>query len=270
MSLHARASKSVFPTHETQKTTSPWVMRFVPNRPSQGRVICFPHAGSGAAAFRGMTGRFFQDYEMLVVQYPGRETRIREGFTRRMEDMVSGLISALRPFLNGPYMVFGHSMGSKISYETLLRFQAEGMVMPSRYIVSCSPSPFKNLGLEPAYKKPDEEFLAYLMKLGGVPEELVAMPDLLQMVLPILRADFELLDHYRIAANRALLGVPLLAIASPQDHSMRTSDVDRWGEVVAGDCHRLDVQGGHFYFPKINYRFQDILSAWGAGQCTLG
>jgi len=214
------------------------------------RVICLPHAGCGAAAFKTLAGPFFQDRDMVVVQYPGRETRLRDPLTCDMQELVDEILPAVAPYLDEPYILFGHSMGSKVAFELLQRLQNQNRRLPESLIVSCSPAPHRASGLNPAFKQDDAGFLTYLKRLGGVPRELLDVPDLLEMVLPILRNDFELLYRYRATANHRSVACPLYAIASPQDISVRQEDVAYWQE-LAGDVFRLmSLEGGHFYFPQ--------------------
>lgn len=245
--------------HENQSTSNKWVMQFQAHHATAEKVICLPHAGCGAAAFKTLTGNFFHNRDMVVVQYPGRETRMREPFVRDMHDLVDEIVRALIPHMTGPYILFGHSMGSKVVYEVVQRLQAQKERLPEKMVVSCSPAPHRPSGLNNAFQESDDLFLQYLKRLGGVPDELLAIPDLLEMVLPILRADFELLYRYQAPANAEKINCALSAIGSPQDVSVTVQDVAHWQDLCAQTFNLIPVEGGHFYFPNLDVGIDDFI-----------
>jgi len=252
--MQAGGARAIVSAHESRPGSDKRVMYFAAPQASAEikapRVICLPHAGSGAAAFKTLAEPFFQDRDMVVVQYPGRETRLRDPLTRDMQELVDEILPAVTVYLDEPYILFGHSMGSKVAFELLQRLQNQNHRLPESLIVSCSPAPHRPSGLNPAFKQDDAGFLAYLKRLGGVPKELLEVPDLLDMVLPILRNDFELLYRYRATANHRAVTCPLYAIASPQDISVREEDVAHWQELAADTFRLMPLEGGHFYFPR--------------------
>jgi pyochelin biosynthetic protein PchC len=245
--------------HKSYPTHDKGIMAFHAVRPLTHKVICLPHAGCGAAAFKTLSSAFFHDRDMVVVQYPGRETRMRDPFFADMQELVDEIMLGLEPHLNDPYVLFGHSMGAKVAYEVVLRLQTQNKPLPQKMAVSCSPAPHRPSGLNRAFQESDAAFLQYLQRLGGVPDELLAVPDLLEMVLPILRADFELLYRYLAPANAGTISCPLYGIASSEDVSVTPQAVSYWQERAAGTFNRINVEGGHFYFPKLDVCFSDLI-----------
>jgi len=250
--------------HVHQRVNSPWLMHFTQRySPDAPRAICLPHAGCGASAFKSLTSAFFMDYEMLVVQYPGRETRLRDPYVRNLHDMVDAIVDVIVPYLTPPYVLFGHSMGAKIAYELVRKLKVLGHPLPEQLVVSCSPAPHHPVNLDQAYKGSDEEFIAYLRRLGGVPEELLAEKELVAFILPTLRADFELLGNYTTTQNDGPLACPLTAIYSPQDTSVTPEATAKWADLALDSFQHYSITGGHFYFPKQQDTLLDILGADG-------
>ncbi|WP_417831824.1 thioesterase II family protein [Terasakiella sp.] len=245
--------------HDNKSSTNKWIMEFQAHHATAQKVICLPHAGCGAAAFKTLTGDFFHNRDMVVVQYPGRETRMRDPFVRDMHDLVDDIVQALIPHMTDPYILFGHSMGSKVAYEVIQRLQVQKERMPDKMVVSCSPAPHRPSGLNNAFQESDDLFLRYLKRLGGVPDELLAIPDLLNMVLPILRADFELLYRYQAPANAEKIKCALSAIGSAQDVSVKVQDVAHWQDLCAEKFDLIPVEGGHFYFSNLNVGMDDLI-----------
>ncbi|MEO8033728.1 MAG: alpha/beta fold hydrolase, partial [Acidobacteriota bacterium] len=81
------------------------------------RVFCLPYAGGGASAYRTWAAGLPSDIQLCAVQLPGRENRLGEPLYRSATDLVPALVSALRPFLDRPYAIFGHSMGGLLAFE---------------------------------------------------------------------------------------------------------------------------------------------------------
>jgi surfactin synthase thioesterase subunit len=246
---------------QNSRVESPWLLRFTTAALGAPRVICLPHAGSGASAFRNLTHGFFADMEMLVIQYPGRETRLGTPPIGDLNRMAEQIADAVRPFLDRPTMLFGHSMGAKIAYELVRKLRELESPLPERLIVSCSPAPHRAGAIDPAYKGSDDEFLSYLRQLGGIPEELLEVDEMIELMLPVLRADFELLDRYRPPADDGTLSCPITAIFSPEDETVTPADVAMWEELTNLPFQLHSVSGGHFYFPLHNETLPDILAA---------
>ena len=247
--------------YESRYVDTPWFLRFVPALSVDApRVICLPHAGSGASAFKNLTSKFFSNYEMLIIQYPGRETRRNDPFIRNLHQTVAHILDAIQPHLEQSYVLFGHSMGAKIGYELLELMKALQLPLPDHFVASCSPAPHRPFTLDPAYKGSDEEFLNYLLRLGGIPKELLEIDELVALILPILRADFELLDGYHPLDNIGPIGCPVTTIFSPDDASVTAVDTAMWEELSPVSFQHRGISGGHFYFSQCRETLFDILA----------
>lgn len=260
----ARGPAAISSLHRHHRVDSPWFMRFAPHAPGAKRVICLPHAGCGASAFRNLTAGFFSDFEMLIIQYPGRETRLGDPCVCDLHLMVEHIVDAITPFLDQPYILFGHSMGGKIAYELKLKLKALNLPMLENLVVSCSSAPHSQTKISATYKGSDAEFVEYLRKLGGVPDEVLAVDDLMALVLPIVRSDFELLDSYRPTLNVEPLACPVTAIFSPEDVTVQSADTALWKDVAGSSFHHYSVSGGHFYFPLQSETLASVLDAGSA------
>lgn len=108
------------------------------------RLFCFPHAGGGPSFFRPWRAALRPETAVRQILLPGREFRLEEPPFRRIADLVEPLCTALRPYLDRPYALFGHSMGAVVAYEVARRFSGAGVAGPTCLIVSgrrapCSP-----------------------------------------------------------------------------------------------------------------------------------
>jgi medium-chain acyl-[acyl-carrier-protein] hydrolase len=229
--------------------TDPWMPFRQPRPGARRRLFCFPHAGGGAAMYLQWARLMPADTEVCAVQPPGRENRISERAYTRMEPLVDALGRALAPYLDLPFACFGHSMGSVIAYETARRLRAERGLEPLHLFVSARRAPHLRSGEAPSYALPDEEFKAKLRQYGGTPEAVLEHPELMELVLPLLKSDFELNDTYAPSGGEPLR-CPITAFGGREDHMVREEHLDAWREATAA-AFRLEMfAGNHFYVQR--------------------
>jgi medium-chain acyl-[acyl-carrier-protein] hydrolase len=204
------------------------------------RLFCFAHAGGGAAIFRPWRPLLAPHVDALPVILPGRESRVRELPYRRMEQLLDPLCEAIEPYLDRPYAFFGHSLGSIVAYEVARRFTPRCLVVSGRRAPRSATTRrlFSSL--------PDGEFLAEIGQLGGTPPEVLEQTQLIRMLMPALRADFELNEAYRVLPGPRLT-CPLIAYMGTDDPEVDAAELLAWHEESAGEFTMRVFPGGHFY-----------------------
>ena len=227
---------------------TPWlVTRGSESSRARLRLVAVPYAGAGASAFLPWTQLLPPDIELAVVRMPGRENRYREKRLTDMDDVVDQLqqaVSSTEPAL--PIAIFGYSLGSLIAYELAIRLHATG-AGPILLAVGGSDAPHAphpSLGL---YNLDDDAFVAAIRALGGTPDEVFEHAELLKLLLPILRADFELLDGYRSSAHPPL-DCPLVTYQGDSDSELTHAGMAAWAELSTGPHTARHFAGGHFFF----------------------
>lgn len=157
-------------------------------------LFCLPFAGGGASAYNQWAKKMQGKVTVCPVQLPGREERIMEKLYIDMPVMLDDLEEAVREVVDGPYALWGHSMGGKISYELEKRLEAEGYRAKYLFIsgsrIPSIPEP------KPIYHLPDEAFKRELGRFEGTPKEILENQELLDFFLPMLRADFTMDETY--------------------------------------------------------------------------
>ena len=216
--------------------------------PPAARLFCLPHVGGAASEYEPWRGGLGDDVEVCAVELPGRQTRMRERPYDRIGPLVADLAAAIDDELDVPYALFGHSMGALVAFELARRLRAAGAPQPCALFVSGAPGPRLTRDREPLYDAPTEKIVAWLDGLGGLPEELRAEPALLECFLPLIRADFALVDTYRYRAQE-LLECPVVAFAGSDDEAVPLTRVAVWAEETAGRFEYHVLPGGHF-FPR--------------------
>ncbi|HYH78362.1 MAG TPA: alpha/beta fold hydrolase [Longimicrobium sp.] len=222
--------------------------RAVDVRPGAGtrlRLFCFPYAGGGAGAFRGWTAALPPVVEVCPVYLPGRERRFREAAHTRMEPLVEELRHALGPHLDLPFAFFGHSMGAAVAYELARAMEAAG-TPPAHLFVSGRRAPQRPPDRERIHALPDDEFVARLRALEGTPDEVLRDPEMMELMLPVLRADFALSETYRYREGPPL-ACPVSALGGTGDAHVSRDDLLAWRDLTRGFFRLCTFDGGHFF-----------------------
>ncbi len=214
------------------------------------RVFCFTHAGGSASSFVPWAKELAPDIELVAVQLPGRGHRIAEPNLTRAEDLVEELAVDLEPLLDLPYVFFGHSMGSLLAFELARLFRHEAWPMPEKIIVSAFVAPqdlevVSRVNGELIHQLPDRRLIDFVRSLGSkMSSAAFEDPELAALVLPAIRADFELLAEYRCHEEEPL-SVPFFAVAGKHDPLARPALMEPW-RVHARDFTFIVRDTGHF------------------------
>jgi medium-chain acyl-[acyl-carrier-protein] hydrolase len=221
-------------------------LRWATERPGSGlRLFCFPHAGSGPALFMGWAGGLGPDVTVAGVCLPGREHRINEPRIRRMAPLAEALAEELGPDLRQPYAFFGHSLGALIAFATCHHLEAIGHG-PVHLFVSGAAAPHDPRVRTPVHTLDDSALMTHARAFGGLPPAVMAHPDLLRLVLPTLRDDFELAETYRPQPGVAVRA-DLTALGGAHDPSVPAAALRCWRDRTSGRFGVIEMPGGHFY-----------------------
>jgi medium-chain acyl-[acyl-carrier-protein] hydrolase len=217
-----------------------------PNSQARLRLFCFPYAGGTAAVFRNWPRYLPSEIEVCAVQYAGRGGRIAEPLSDDIVAVMNGVYSDLQPLLQKPFAFFGHSMGALVSYEFARRLKREGRPGPFELFVSACIAPQEKLGHEPTYNLPEPEFIADLRRLQGTPAEVLENAELMQFMMPLIRADFKASQTYQYIPGPPL-ECSLGAFAGLTDDTAPREKVETWSEHTRGSFRAQMLPGDHFF-----------------------
>lgn len=207
-------------------------------------VIAFPFAGGSAAVFRGW--RLRHGVGLVPALLPGREKRLSESPHKRILSIVADVADHLPTSAGLPLVLFGHSMGALIAYELALELTRRGDA-PAGLIVSGASAAHLAPTRDPIHQLSDADFAAALRSLGGTPAAVFEHRELLDLLLPMLRADFEAVETYDYSSSNELVACPVAAYAGADDDLATPSAVAAWRDVCAGSCTMTTFTGGHFF-----------------------
>ena len=223
-----------------------WVFYPKLNPMARLRLFCFPYAGGGASAFTSWPSDLPTDVEVCSVQIPGRENRLREPPYTRLAALVQILVETIEPALTKPFAFFGHSMGALISFELTRELQKRRKPSPFHLFVSGHRAPQLADLAPPLHTLLENELLQELSKFNGTPEVILQHKELLQLVLPVLRADLEMCETYIYSSNQPL-ECPISAFGGMQDPRVSRKELATWQEQTCCPFALLMLPGDHFF-----------------------
>jgi surfactin synthase thioesterase subunit len=236
---------------------TPWVIVPAPRPEARLRLYCLPYAGSGAGLYRPWSEQLDERIEVRAISLPGRERRFVEPALTSVKELASLLVAALRPALDPPFAIFGHSLGALIGFETARLLAATGDA-PVRLLVSGARAPDQpNVGGD-FHRMPDDEFKRGVGRLGGTPPELLAHQDFLEMMLPTLRADFTAAEtyHHEVGAGQPF---PITAFGGDRDPIVKPANLERWSAHTTAGFRMHVLPGDHFFVTSARAQLLELV-----------
>jgi medium-chain acyl-[acyl-carrier-protein] hydrolase len=210
-------------------------------------LFCFPFAGGGASFYRPWARLASNRFAIVPVQLPGREERLFDSSFEQMGPLVDAAADALLPFLRTPYALFGHSMGGMIAYELLQELDRRSAPSPMHLFVSGAPAPHLAAQIPAIYHLPEPELINEIrLRYQGLPAEVLHSRELLDLLLPRLRADLSVTGRY-IYRDRPPVSCPITAFGGCDDPTVTPPMIEGWREHTASTFRVEIFPGGHFF-----------------------
>lgn len=239
-----------------------WVRRYHPAADSAVRLVCLPHAGGSASFFFPVSAALSPAVDVLAIQYPGRQDRRREPCVDTIDELVDGIFHALRPWLDKPLIIFGHSMGATVGFELVRRLERESAVAAHRLIASGRRAPSCPRD-ERIHQTEDDELLADVRSLNGTSSALLSDEEVLRMALPAIRSDYRAAETYEYRPG-AGLRCPVTALVGDDDPKVTVDEARAWAGHTEGDFELRVFRGGHFYLVDHQADVLDLISEFAA------
>jgi surfactin synthase thioesterase subunit len=217
------------------------------------RLVCFPYAGAGASVYFAWAKYLGQrDIEVWAVQYPGRESRLSDPPLREFSAMIGLLTDALRPLETAdiPLAFFGHSMGAVLAYEAACALLRQNRRPPAALFLSGRNAPSHPRALPRLHDLPTAELLDAVAEFGNLSDAVRNEPELIEVLIPALRADFAMLHDYHHnwdAGEGARLSCPISVFGGERDPWTGADALADWQQVTDGRFSLDIFPGGHFF-----------------------
>lgn len=190
------------------------------------------------------------EFELGLVHLPGRDKRLREPLHTELLPLVDELVQDMVQHLDRPFAFYGHSMGALLAFEAARQLRRIGAQQPVHLFLSSRRPPHKPDPHADLYRLPHQEFLAATERLyGALPEIVRQDPELFQLFLSILRADFTMLGTYHYQ-NELPLDSSISMFGGAHDPSVSEDELNGWGEQTTArfDCEMFS--GDHFFIQQ--------------------
>jgi len=223
-----------------------WFVGRKPNPRAKLSLFCFPYAGGNALIYRNWHAALPPTVEVLPVQLPGRGGRMGESPATDIFALAAEIASAFAPELDRPFAFFGHSLGAMLSFELSRRLREERGKEPVHLFVSGRRAPHISEALPITYNLPEDEFVVELKRLNGTPTEVLENPELMQLMIPLLRADFQICETYQFRQD-APLSCPISAFGGLADEHVPREFIEGWRQHTSGPFKLSMLPGDHFF-----------------------
>lgn len=240
------------------KQLNTWIFSPKPNPKAKLRFFCFPYAGGGTSIFRDWVNGLPLDVEVCHVQLPGHDTRIREKPFSHLTPLMDTMVPGLLPYLDMPFIFYGHSMGALLCFEASRQLRRQHNLQPKHLFVSGSRAPQRPSVLKVTHHLPDQLFINEINKCyKAIPNEILNDREMMQIFLPILKADFSIIETYEYTPDIPL-SCPISAFGGLQDEMVSLEDISAWQDQTSSKFILQMIEGEHFF---INYKKREILKA---------
>jgi medium-chain acyl-[acyl-carrier-protein] hydrolase len=225
--------------------TTPWLTSRKPNRRAALRLFCLPYAGGGASIFHSWQQSLSDTIEVCAVLLPGRDSRIAEPPYTEMDQLVRVMAEGLSAYLDKPFALFGHSMGALIAFELARQLRRDYGAQPVHFFAAgrCSP--------QTVSAALDLEHLT--------PEEGLENPELIELVLPVVRADLVLCKSYNYTLEPPFR-FPITAFGGLDDHGAPRGCLEGWRKHTTERFVLRMFPGDHFFINTCRLPLLEALS----------
>ena len=211
------------------------------------RLFLFPYAGGSISTYIHWAKLFSDDLniELVLIHLPGRGARTGEPAHQSMELLVSELLFHATYITSRPYILFGHSLGARVAYELTCKLAKLSLPSPKYLIASGSGAPHLPSNTEPIHDLPQDEFVNRLEQLNGTPREILSNSELLEFLIPLLRADFKIAADYQ--AEPSTIACPIMVLGGDDDIDISIDELNAWSELSEDKTTLHFIPGDHFF-----------------------
>lgn len=210
------------------------------------RIFFFPYAGGGPAVFSKWSTELPDNLEAQIAHYPGRGSRHNEPPIKSLAVLIEELTQAIQPLLDKPFLFFGHSLGGTVAFELARSLRQNGLPQPNILFISACGAPHIPDPYPPIHALSESEFINSLKELNGIPQEILNNTGVLNLFIPTLRADFELIEGYEYKPDKPL-DIPIFAFGGSNDPHVSREQLEGWAMQTNARFESKYFEGDHFF-----------------------
>lgn len=237
----------------------PWITSANLQLQAQLRLFCFPYAGGAASVFSKVLNGLPSEIEVCPVELPGRGSRLSETPVKDLESLVEIVAEELAPHLDQPFAFFGHSMGALLGFELARYLRRTRRLEPIHLLVSAGRAPQVRVSGPATWDLQDHQLVDKMRRLNGTPQAVLDNPELMALVLPIIRADLVAIDSY-VYRDEPPLSCPITALGGLQDSSVTREELCPWREQTSESFTLRMLPGDHFFLHSAQQTVREVLA----------
>ena len=207
------------------------------------RLYCLPYAGGNASIYASFKDKIGDEIELVAIQLPGRSERMFEEAFTDMDALVETIYRQIASTLHEPFAFCGYSMGGVIAYALTRKIEMYSRYRPEFTIISAT-KPVELLTQNKKHMLNDDALIDVLKTYKASPEAVLESRELMDLLLPTIRADYQLIETYKAPEGRRL-ETPLILFNSEEDMSKET--ICAWQKYFKYDAKYITFEGGHFF-----------------------
>lgn len=240
--------------------TESWIIPFQPLTSPSLRLFCFANAGGSPAQFRSWQNLLPKGIEVCPVQLPGQGSRFREQPPVELTSLAKSLVEVFTPYFDVPVAFWGYSMGAVVAYELTQTLKQLGCPGPRHLFVAARRPPHIPPTESPIHMLPEQDFISEIQRrYNGIPAAVLQEPELMALFVPVLRANFEMIETHSDEGTEQL-DCPITAFGGSSDPTVNTSAIMAWGELSRGVFQHFIFPGDHFFVQHHQPAILQILS----------
>lgn len=249
------------------ETENKWLDSKLRNSGAELRMFCFPYAGGSSSIFATWWRSLPKFVDVVPVQLPGRGSRIRERPWKKISELADAIAEELLPaFKEKPFVFFGHSMGATLGFEVAARLARQNKVLPEFLLISGRRAPHIPDHDPATYDLPRDEFMHELKRLNGTPKEVLESAELMELIEPVLRADFEAVQTYQYSPSPPLQ-CPFIVMGGSDDLEVKREFLEGWRMHTSAGCSVTMFPGDHFFLHAqkervLKFISQNLIELW--------
>lgn len=128
-------------------------------------------------------------------------------------------------------------------------------------IIFCASKPPDKLHEKIIYNLPDDEFVAEIRANSGTPQTVLDEPALMEILLPRLRADYQVCETAPQAMVSKLLSCDINICSGVGDDDANPEDMKRWESFSSGQARQYEFDAGHFFINDKHDEFNTLIAS---------
>lgn len=211
------------------------------------KMFCFPHAGGFAGYYSFMKKHSYRNIdEVFCYEYTGRGLRYAEKEAEDFAECVQLAAEFVEEHtdVDEKFVLFGHSMGAFVAYETAEILRKKGRTAQLVYISGQKPP----CDVYSEYYETDmNKVYPFLKKLGGIPEFVEQNQEFRDYFFSLTVKDMKLLSTYKPTMPSGSKLPRCMIMYGSEDAELYGHDIKMWNKNFDEILGMFAFEGNHFY-----------------------